>query len=535
MKVRQIFEINLARAAGTLDDIVGLAKPAKATKAAEVPVEKTAKKTVGLAKAAANAEEKEKNNKHASFCFGRMNPPHYGHQSLFGAVKANAKGGDWFIFTSKSHDKKKNPIPYAEKVEWIKTLNPDLGHHFVTDPSIKTFLQAAAWIYSQGYTSATFVAGDEDMPAMKPPLEQYNGVQSAHGYYNFKPFEFYENERVTSATSARQAAIDNDPKAFAAATKVPNTITVNGKTLFQAVRDGLGLKETLAMPSMPEFRQDGGHHSLEINEGLTNLKVRHNGKLIGETTGKITKDGRLEVKPANPISAAAGLIYPQVDQVVVEDAPKGWEGTVKAMKKHKEIDNPYALTNWMKNKGYKSHKKVKEDPAGVGTITKQNSTADVNKRTPQKNLDAFRLEEMYNEMLQDVKSSAVAEGTTNASGIKAKGITKKPDPTQKAAMKNAITMPDLNQSSGSAYLGWRMGIALAGAPDYPTKAEADNWIGGDPLLSPYTEEEAEMVKAASLAVGGGRIENWSGKRSQELPTTNKISPTAKRKKNQYGV
>jgi len=43
----------------------------------------------------------------------------------------------------------------------------------------------------------------------------------------------------------------------------------------------------------------------------------------------------------------------EVDEV----APKGWEGTVKAMKKHNEIDNPYALANYMKNKGYKSHKK----------------------------------------------------------------------------------------------------------------------------------------------------------------------------------
>jgi hypothetical protein len=40
-----------------------------------------------------------------------------------------------------------------------------------------------------------------------------------------------------------------------------------------------------------------------------------------------------------------------------EAAPKGWEGTVKAMKKHKEIDNPWALAHYMKNKGYKSHKK----------------------------------------------------------------------------------------------------------------------------------------------------------------------------------
>jgi len=39
-----------------------------------------------------------------------------------------------------------------------------------------------------------------------------------------------------------------------------------------------------------------------------------------------------------------------------EAAPKGWEGTVKAMKKHKEIDNPWALAHYMKNKGFKSHK-----------------------------------------------------------------------------------------------------------------------------------------------------------------------------------
>jgi hypothetical protein len=43
---------------------------------------------------------------------------------------------------------------------------------------------------------------------------------------------------------------------------------------------------------------------------------------------------------------------------VSEVAPPGWEGTVKAMKKHKEIDNPWALSWYMKNKGAKSHKKA---------------------------------------------------------------------------------------------------------------------------------------------------------------------------------
>ena len=44
-------------------------------------------------------------------------------------------------------------------------------------------------------------------------------------------------------------------------------------------------------------------------------------------------------------------------EYIKEVSPPGFEGTVKAMKKHKEIDNPYALAWWMKNKGYKSHKK----------------------------------------------------------------------------------------------------------------------------------------------------------------------------------
>lgn len=44
------------------------------------------------------------------------------------------------------------------------------------------------------------------------------------------------------------------------------------------------------------------------------------------------------------------------EEPINEKAPEGWEGTVKAMKKHKEIDNPWAMAHYMKSKGYKSHK-----------------------------------------------------------------------------------------------------------------------------------------------------------------------------------
>lgn len=52
----------------------------------------------------------------------------------------------------------------------------------------------------------------------------------------------------------------------------------------------------------------------------------------------------------------------QKEEVVAEVAPPGFEGTVKAMKKYKKIDNPWALAWSMKNKGYKSHKKADGTP-----------------------------------------------------------------------------------------------------------------------------------------------------------------------------
>lgn len=68
-----------------------------------------------------------------------------------------------------------------------------------------------------------------------------------------------------------------------------------------------------------------------------------------------------KAKPED-LAHAVDLIVGRVDEIIgmhkkmKEVAPSGWEGTVKAMKKHGDIDNPWALAHWMKNKGMKSHK-----------------------------------------------------------------------------------------------------------------------------------------------------------------------------------
>ena len=94
--------------------------------------------------------------------------------------------------------------------------------------------------------------------------------------------------------------------------------------------------------------------------------------------------------------------------------------------------------------------------------------------------------------------------------------------TAKAAIKNALTFPDQNSSTGSAYLNYRFGIALAGAPDFPTPSASE--IAGDPLLCAYTDEELAIVNAAAKMVGSKGIKRLSGNRSMELPNTNTKSP-----------
>jgi hypothetical protein len=123
-------------------------------------------------------------------------------------------------------------------------------------------------------------------------------------------------------------------------------------------------QEVLAMKRIQSYAHWGYKHAkTHPNEVVGMFK-----KIADEIDGlvKAHEKGK-EVSPSN----------------VKEVAPPGWEGTVKAMKKHsvggakkwnpkkkkeegieesdmeeakKKITNPYALAWWMKNQGYKSHK-----------------------------------------------------------------------------------------------------------------------------------------------------------------------------------
>jgi hypothetical protein len=96
--------------------------------------------------------------------------------------------------------------------------------------------------------------------------------------------------------------------------------------------------------------------------------------------------------------------------------------------------------------------------------------------------------------------------------------------SQRSAMKGMISMPDIsiNKQGGSPYTQWRFGIAMAGAPDYPTPPAGA--FAGDPLLATYSDADLDIINAAAKSVGAGRVNKITDNRSTEADYVNKTSP-----------
>jgi hypothetical protein len=178
-----------------------------------------------------------------------MNPPTIGHAEVFKTLAGI--GGDYFIFLSQSQDKKENPLSYEDKINFVKSIHTQYADHIIEDRNLNTVVKVASYLYDQGYKHATFVAGSDRLDQFKSLLTQYNGVEGkAHGYYKFELLDFKSSgERDPdspgvsgiSASKAREAAANNDLKGFQEATGAGEI----AKEMFDAVRQGLGIKESL--------------------------------------------------------------------------------------------------------------------------------------------------------------------------------------------------------------------------------------------------------------------------------------------------
>lgn len=99
----------------------------------------------------------------------------------------------------------------------------------------------------------------------------------------------------------------------------------------------------------------------EAKKGLRPNKVEDNMmRRLGKGRKGDVASGPPEKHYDDKYSRMAAKRMKPKESAVDEVSPPGWEKTVKKMKKHKEIDNPWALAWHMKNKGYKASESIEE-------------------------------------------------------------------------------------------------------------------------------------------------------------------------------
>ena len=358
--------------------------------------------------------------------FGRFNPPHKGHRAAWEMASENDA---WFVGTNQSTQGPKDPLPYDVKIEAMETIYPEIRGHIMPEQS---WLTMASAVYKKYGNVVLNLYTDEEW--VSKAINQYNGVEGPHGLYKFKVINTQPTPRLSSATALRNAVQAEDRDAFADAAGVPADTLVAGQSFFDLVAQYLNpyaakekakiakkkvkdpVAENNSLGTMPTTEYVKGIYAAAAENGMSapdveavkkQMVLTPNGEVdIMATIQKalqvfqspkfkqmladldaLVKRAEAQQGGLNELSnellgrykKAAGADARKADaEGDYKRADKRFSGIVKATKKQFANDE-------------KKHEPANEEAAGVGIITKQNTTVDVNKGTPRKNLKAFRL------------------------------------------------------------------------------------------------------------------------------------------------
>lgn len=271
----------------------------------------------------------------AAFIFGRFNPPTIGHKKLYD--KLALVSDVHFVFVSPTQDSKKNPLAKQQKINFMDAQFPAMADRIINDPNIRTIIDVMKFLETAGHKNVTMVAGSDRVQAFEDLLNKYNGKE-----YNFDTINVMSaGERDpdadtlegVSASKAREAAVQGDFDGFA--TMFAGTEDTKRK-IYNAVRQGMGVKETIK----DYIKQ------IETKEAPRGTYFTKTGNLV---KGKLTKAAKAKgARETDPKDKQRSKVPPVTQR------------------------NP-------------------EEAAGVGIITKQNTTKDVNKKTLGKMMRALRL------------------------------------------------------------------------------------------------------------------------------------------------
>ena len=160
----------------------------------------------------------EKDLKTVVVSFGRMSPPTIGHAKLLDAIIRISKkeNGDAMVYVSHTEDKKKNPLSYETKVDFLAKVTKGIVKK---DPQkkVKNIFDLLKFLDGK-YDRVIVVAGSDRVSEYDANLNRYNGKD-----YQYDKIEVVsagerdpdaDGEAGISASKMRQFAMDDDFKSF---------------------------------------------------------------------------------------------------------------------------------------------------------------------------------------------------------------------------------------------------------------------------------------------------------------------------------
>jgi len=181
----------------------------------------------------------------AVISFGRMNPITIGHEKLASKIASTAikMKGDPLIFLSHTSDSKKNPLSYEDKIKFAQKA---FGR-MVVKSKARQIIQVAQELEGS-YKNLVMVVGQDRIKEFETILNKYNGKE-----FNFDSIQVIsagqrdpdaEGIEGMSASKMRLLAAQDDFEQFKRG--LPKKLQSSAQEVFDAVRNGLGINESLS-------------------------------------------------------------------------------------------------------------------------------------------------------------------------------------------------------------------------------------------------------------------------------------------------
>ena len=183
--------------------------------------------------------------------FGRFNPPTTGHALLIAFLTRteNRLGADARVYASPTTDVKRNPLPFREKVQFLRQLFPRVT--FNDNPAMITPFSAYAAASKAGYKDITVIVGAdrvrdfEKFGAYLLPAgsSKYNAAKHID-VSQYRVLAIPRGAGAISATLMRGYAVANDFQSFLAGT--PGQNATIAKKIFTSLRRHMRIRERQA-------------------------------------------------------------------------------------------------------------------------------------------------------------------------------------------------------------------------------------------------------------------------------------------------